>query len=275
MTTPFPSIQNEAVSEPESGSKIDMEIDPAFDLKIDLEFDPVLELKIEPEFVASPEPAVIPDLAGTAVRHIVLFGDAMGDLQRVQQERGPGGLEGRLMPNDPDPWKLTLLSADRVVRRSITTEIPPDATHIVISIEGNRAIQSSGLLATAPGSYEEALSRLSYAADEFEREVRALIAAARTVALPTVICIMFPPHYDEPVHQRAAATALAIFNDRIIHRAADAQIGIVDLRGACTEPGDYANETQLSGAGMRKAARLIWRALQEASAHDPGARIYS
>ncbi len=32
---------------------------------------------------------------------------------------------------------------------------------------------------------------------------------------------------------------------------------------------------QLSGDGLRKAARLIWRALQEASAHGPGARIYS
>lgn len=253
MTTPFPSIQTDL----ETDSRIDLEIEPAFELKID------------------PEAAAIPEAAGSVVRHIVLFGDAMGDLQRVQQERGPGGLEGRLMPNDPDPWKLTLLSADRVVRRSITTEIPPDATHIVISIEGNRAIQSSGLLATAPASYEEALSRLSYAADEFEREVRALIAAARTVALPAVICIMFPPRYEEPVHQRAAATALAIFNDRIIHRAADAQMGMVDLRAACTEPGDYANETQLSGDGLRKAARLIWRALQEASAHGPGARIYS
>ena len=160
MTTPFPSIQNEPESDPE--------------------FDPVIELKIEPDFAASSE------VVTNAIRHIVLFGDAMGDLQRVQQERGPGGLEGRLMPNDPQPWKLTLLSADRVVRRSITTEIPPDATHIVISIEGNRAIQSSGLLASAPVSYEEGLSRLSYAADEFEREVRALIAAARTVALPAM-----------------------------------------------------------------------------------------
>jgi hypothetical protein len=215
-----------------------------------------------------------PEVSGGAVRHIVLFGDAMGDLQRVQQERGPGGLEGSLMPNDPEPWKLTLLSADRVVRRSPTTEIPHDATHIVISIEGNRAIQSSGLLETAPASYEEALSRLSYAADEFDREVRALIGAARTVALPTAICIMFPPHYEEPVHQRAAATALAIFNDRIIHRAAEAQMAMVDLRAACTEPGDYANETQLSRDGLRKAARLIWRALQEISVHGPGARIH-
>jgi hypothetical protein len=104
--------------------------------------------------------------------------------------------------------------------------------------------------------------------------VRALIGAARTVALPTAICIMFPPHYEEPVHQRAAATALAIFNDRIIHRAAEAQMAMVDLRAACTEPGDYANETQLSRDGLRKAARLIWRALQEISVHGPGARIH-
>lgn len=215
-----------------------------------------------------------PDGAPMTVRHIVLFGDAMGDLQRVQQERGPGGLESRLMPNDPDPWKLTLLSADRVVRRSPTTEIPSDATHIVISIEGNRAIKSSGLLEGAPESYEEALSRLSYAADEFDREIRSLIEAAKASGLPAVICIMFPPHYAEPVYQRAATTALAIFNDRIILRAAEAQMPMVDLRGVCREVEDYANESQLSGTGLRKAAALIWRALQETAVHGPGTRIH-
>lgn len=215
-----------------------------------------------------------PDGAPSQVRHIVLFGDAMGDLQRVQQERGPGGLEGRLMPNDPDPWKLTLLSADRVVRRSPTTEIPSDATHIVISIEGNRAIKNSGLLEGAPESYEEALSRLSYAADEFDREIRSLIEAAKASGLPAVICIMFPPHYAEPVHQRAATTALAIFNDRIIQRAVEAQMPMVDLRGVCREVDDYANESQLSGTGLRKASALIWRALQETAAHGPGTRIH-
>ena len=212
--------------------------------------------------------------ASQPLRHIVLFGDGMNELQRVQQERGPGGLEGRLLPNDPEPWKLTLLSADRVVRRSLVAEIPHDATHIVISIEGNRAIQNSGLLQTAPQSYEEALSRLSYAADEFDREVRTLIGAARSAGLPSVVCIMYPPHYAEPVHQRAATTALAIFNDRIIQRAAEAEMALVDLRGICSSDDDYADETQLSGSGLRKAAQLIWRALQVTATHDGETRIH-
>ena len=69
---------------------------------------------------------------------------------------------------------------------------------------------------------------------------------------------MFPPHYAEPVHQRAV----------------EAQMPMVDLRGVCREVDDYANESQLSGTGLRKASALIWRALQETAAHGPGTRIH-
>lgn len=206
------------------------------------------------------------------IRHIVLIGDGLGDLARVQE---PGALEGKLMPGRREPWKLSVLVADPLVRSSHLTSIPADATHIVISIEGNRAIHESGLLSGKPASMEEGLARLSYAADQFEDKVSALIRAAQETHLPTVICSMWPPRYPEPTRQRAAVAALGIFNSRILRRAVDARISLVDLRRVCSEQGDYADHTMLSRSGLQKAANVIWRALFEVSRRGSGTEVFS
>lgn len=208
------------------------------------------------------------------IRHVVLIGDGLGDLGRVQQQE-PGTLEGKLMPGRRDPWTLTVLLADQVVKSSHEFSFPADATHIVISIEGNHAIRESGLLEGKPASMEAGLARLSYAADQFENKVEALIQVAQATRLPTVICNMWPPRYLEPTHQRAAVAALGIFNSRILHRAVEARISLVDLRRVCSEQQDYADQTMLSRSGLQKAANLIGRALFEVSRRGPGTEVFS
>jgi len=208
------------------------------------------------------------------IRHVVLIGDGLGDLGRVQQQE-PGTLEGKLMPGRRDAWTLTVLLADQVVKSSHEFNFPADATHVVISIEGNHAIRESGLLAGKPDSMEEGLARLSYAADQFENKVEALIRAAQETRLPTVICSMWPPRYPEPTHQRAAVAALGIFNSRILRCAVDARISLVDLRRVCSEQQDYADQTMLSRSGLQKAANLIRSALFEVSRRGPGTEVFS
>ena len=84
-----------------------------------------------------------------SLSHIVLLGDALGDLPRIR-DRGPGHLENRLLPGRDAPWRLSLVRADDVVNRSPLAQIPADASHLVITLEGNRAIASSGLLEGRP-----------------------------------------------------------------------------------------------------------------------------
>jgi len=52
-----------------------------------------------------------------AIRHIVLIGDGLGDLARLQQ-KAPGALEGKLMPGRREPWQLSVMSrrTDRLRR---------------------------------------------------------------------------------------------------------------------------------------------------------------
>jgi len=207
----------------------------------------------------------------SGIRHVVLLGDGLGDLARMQQS---GALEGRLLPARSEPWKLTLLSASDIARTSLRPDIPKDATHVVISIEGNRAIEASGVLGGQPASYEEGLARLSFAADQFEDQVEALIRAGQATRLPTVICTMWPPRYPEPVRQRAAVAALTIFNWRIFRRALAAGISIVDLHNACSEQSDYADDTLLSMSGLRKAANVVSRALREVTSRGAGTEVF-
>jgi len=208
-----------------------------------------------------------------AIRHIVLIGDALGNLASLGGQ-GAGALEGRLRPGADPSWKLSILSADDLNRRSRPLEFPADATHVVICIEGNRAIANSGLLEGQPASYQEGLARLSFAADQFEDVIEGLVNIALASRLPTVLCTMWLPRFAEPVRQRAAAAALAIFNDRILRRAVKARISVVDLRGVPTEADDYADQTLMSRAGLQKAASVVWRALHGISRGESKTEIF-
>jgi len=206
------------------------------------------------------------------IRHIVLIGDALEGLLRAREH---GSLEDKLVPGGQTPWKLTMLPAGNAVRPAPLRDLPDDATHIVISIEGNRAIERSELLSAQRVSYEEALAKLSLAADQFEGVIEALIRAAQATGLPMVICTMWRPRYTEPQRQRAAVAALAIFNECIYRRAVAARISVVDLCSVCAELGDYSNQTLLSKTGLRKGANAVWRALYAVSRGGPRTEVFS
>jgi len=208
-----------------------------------------------------------------SIPNIVLLGDSLGTMPSIS-DRGPGMLERQLLPDIHEPWRLTIIRADDVISHSPLAEFPASASHVVISVEGNRAIQSSQLLEGHPGSYESALARLSFAADQFEGVMDALVRAARRAGLPTVVCTMYQPRYPNPVRQRAASAALAIFNDRIIKLAIEARLPIVDFRSVCSDREDYGEEGLLSRVGLAKVAAVIWRALHESAARGTGTEIF-
>jgi hypothetical protein len=185
------------------------------------------------------------------IRHLVLLGDALQNI-----DLGQGEIESALVPRPRNPWKLTVLQAPQILRRQTVRAIPADASHIGICVDGGWAIETSGLLQGGAQSIREALDVLASAADEFDNILLRLIAAATETGLPTIVCTLVPAHYLEPSQERVAAAALAIFNDRILRRAFAARLSIVELRLVCDEDSDYASETLLSHAGVRKVANV-------------------
>src|SRR5262245_2430455 len=203
------------------------------------------------------------------IRHLVLLGDALENI-----DMGTEPPEAVLVPRPRNPWKLTVLEAPHVLERGWSRVIPIDATHIGICVDGGWAIEASGLLRGQALSIRGALESLAAAADQFEDAFAQLVAAAREAALPTVVCTLVPSRHEDVAQQRATATALAIFNDRILRQAASANLSIVDLRIVCDEESDYASETLLSRAGVRKVANVSRAALYEVSREPGRTRVY-
>jgi hypothetical protein len=207
--------------------------------------------------------------ASDVIRHLVLLGDALENI-----DMGAESAETVLVPRPRNPWKLTVLEAPHVLERGWARAIPPDATHIGICVDGGWAIEASGLLRQSTQSVSDALQVLATAADQFEDIFTKLVAAALETGLPTVVCTLVPSRHGEPSRQRAAAAALAIFNDRILRQAVAANLSVVDLRFVCDEEGDYASETLLSLAGVRKVANVGRTALYEVSREPGRTRVY-
>ena len=203
------------------------------------------------------------------IRHLVLLGDALQNI-----DLGKGQAEDTLVPRPRNPWKLTVLQPPEVLRQGRVRAIPAGVTHIGICIDGGWAIETSGLLQGYALTIGEALDALARAADEFESMFARLIAAAAEAGVPTIVCTLVPARYTEPSQQRVAATALAIFNDRILRRAVAAHLSIVELRLVCDEDSDYASETLLSHAGVRKVANVARSALYDVSRNPGRTRVY-
>jgi hypothetical protein len=203
------------------------------------------------------------------IRHLVLLGDALQNI-----DLGKGQAESTLVPRPRNPWKLTVLQPPEVLRQSRVRAIPAEVTHIGICVDGGWAIETSGLLKGRAQSIQDALDTLASAADEFENMFARLIAAAAEASVPTIVCTLVPARYAESSQQRVAATALAIFNDRVLRRAAAARLSVVELRLVCDEDSDYASETLLSHAGVRKVANVARSALYEVSRNPGRTRVY-
>ncbi len=201
-------------------------------------------------------------------RHVVLLGDALLEAY-TSIDKTPGKFEDAVLPGTRNQWRLSVVSAAEVERAGPALVLPKDATHAMIFIEGNHAIEQSGLLDGRPDAYGQTLEQLSLAADEFERTLERLIHVAQAARLVIMVCTMFPPNYKDPVRQRTACAALAVFNDRVTKRAAAARVSLIDLRLTCTELDDYAKPTLLSKSGVQKVANVVRFAMYEL---DAGAR---
>jgi hypothetical protein len=199
------------------------------------------------------------------IRHLVLLGDALQNI-----DLGKGQAENALVPRPRNPWKLTVIQPPEVLRPGRVRAIPTGVTHIGICVDGGWAIETSGLLQGRAQSIRDALDTLAAAADEFEDMFARLIAAATEAGVPTIVCTLVPARYVEP----SRATALAIFNDRILRRTIAAHLSIVELRLICDEDGDYASETLLSHAGVRKVANVARSALYDISRNPGRTRVY-
>jgi len=191
-----------------------------------------------------------------AMNHVVLLGDSIFDNAAYVEKDVISRLRNRL----PEGWKATLSAVDGSLLSDMADQVrdlPLDATHMIVSIGGNDALGHSDFLAQKARSISEALNRLSVIAEDFEREYDMMAGEVLGLGMPLALCTVYRPFFPDPDQNRAARTALAMFNDAIIRTAFRRQTFLLDLRLVCNEPSDFTRIIEPSETGGEKIARHL------------------
>ena len=190
--------------------------------------------------------------------HIVLFGDSILD-NGVYVEPGCATIDA-LSKRLPSGWEATLLARDGAVVNEIQwqfKEMPPTATHVVLSVGGNDAIMQVTVLAERVRTVGDALLRLRQIADDFEIDYVPMLRRVVALGLPTVVCTIYNGNFPDLHQRQMTTTALTVFNDVIIRAAWAHHAQILDLRAVCDRPECYANEIEPSAIGSAKIAEAL------------------
>ena len=196
------------------------------------------------------------------MQHIALMGDSVFD-NRNYVGTAPDVVT-HLKKLLPTGWAATLCAIDGSTSSMIAAQmnrIPEDATFIVVSVGGNDALKHQNLLSNEAQNGLAVLSGLAHAASKFTDTYREALAELKALAKPITVCTIYNGHLPDPVGT-AARAAVAVFNDKIYMVANELSLAVLELRGICTEPSDFANPIEPSGKGGAKIARAIVRHVQ-------------
>jgi lysophospholipase L1-like esterase len=191
--------------------------------------------------------------------HVVLLGDSIFD-NGAYVRRGEPDVVAQVQSKLPAGSQATLGAVDGAVTTGVERQLarlPADATHLVVSVGGNDALRSSGLLREQARSVAEVIAKFAAVQDEFARNYRTMLDAVLERRLPTALCTIYDARFPDPQEQRLVVTALSIFNDVITREAFTRRLHLVDLRLICNEPDDYANPIEPSAKGGDKIAGVI------------------
>ena len=198
--------------------------------------------------------------------HVVLLGDSIFD--NAAYVAGAPDVVRQVRRRLPEGSLATLLAVDGDTIRGVRDQLrllPPDATHLILSVGGNDALGHSDFLGAPARSTAEALMGLAELGDGFERDYLAMLDGVLARGLPTAICTVYYPRFPEATLQRIAVAALTVFNDCIIRAAFAHGIPLIDLRLICSEASDYANAIEPSARGGEKISRAIADVIEHGS----------
>jgi lysophospholipase L1-like esterase len=121
--------------------------------------------------------------------HIILLGDSIFDNKACVGD-GPDVI-AQLQQRLPAGWRATLLAVDGNVTTNVSRQLahlPSDATHLMVSIGGNDALNSIDILTRSAQSTADALIKLANVSDQFEYDYRRMLQEVLSHHLPTPEC---------------------------------------------------------------------------------------
>jgi hypothetical protein len=202
--------------------------------------------------------------------HVALLGDSIFDNQAYT--RGEPDVVTHLRGMLPARWRATLCAVDGATTGDLRRQllrVPSDATHVVVAIGGNDALQNIDLLELRVSSSAQALATFADRLAVFERHYRAALNQVVQLGRRVTVCTIYNGALDDET-ARVARVALMMFNDAILRAAFEQRVNVIELRSICSDPADYANPIEPSGRGGQKIAASIARAI---GAIEPAAQV--
>jgi hypothetical protein len=206
--------------------------------------------------------------------HLILLGDSIFD-NAAYVAGGPAVID-QVRQNLPTGWRASLLAVDGDTTAGVLHQLqrrPVDATHLVLSVGGNDALNCLPQLDAPATTVKQGLVTLSRMKADFQDGYRTLIKNLLALSRPLLVCTI----YDHvPGLPPELATALGVFNDVILREAIRHRLPVLDLRMICTEHSDYSVVSPIepsSTGGAKIASRLVTTIVQ----HDftvSGCRLY-
>ena len=190
--------------------------------------------------------------------HIALLGDSIFD--NASYTNGKLDVISQVKNRLNGKGKASLLAVDGAETRDIESQLarlPADASHLVMSIGGNDALGSQGVLTVPTKTTGDGLLRLAGVVEEFSTNYWRAVQVCLKRRLPLTTCTIYNGNFPDPVYQRQVKTALAAFNDVILRTSLEHALTVIDLRQICMHPEDYANPIEPSSIGGAKIADAI------------------
>jgi hypothetical protein len=195
---------------------------------------------------------------GAGMKHVVLLGDSIFD-NKAYVGDGPDVIK-QVSEALPDGWTATLAARDGSMTSDIKGQLktmPSDATHLVVSIGGNDALQEKALIEEKARSVAEVLDKLAKIKAAFKKDYGAMLDGVVALKLPVAVCTIYEARYDDPTTRKIAGAGLTIFNDVIMREAFARGVPVIDLRLIFDDDSDYANDIEPSVKGGAKIAKAI------------------
>jgi len=132
---------------------------------------------------------------------------------------------------------------------------------VILSAGGNDALQNESLLQVATETVGHALVTLWGVRKTFRDRYSPLLDHLGGAQVPVLVLTVYDPCFDghgmDATYQRAAETAVSIFNDVIQQEARSRSFDVLELRTLFTDRADYANPIEPSATGGEKLAQAM------------------
>ena len=190
--------------------------------------------------------------------NVVLLGDSIFD-NKAYVGDGPDVI-AQLRAALPSGASATLAARDGATTSDIAGQLaamPKDATHLIVSVGGNDALQEKGLIEESARSVAEVLDKLAKIKAAFRKSYATMLDGVVARKLPAAVCTIYEARYQDPTTRAIAATGLSVFNDVILREAFARGLPVIDLRLIFNDDADYANDIEPSVKGGAKLVKVI------------------